>query len=158
MSLYYSFTYAYLTYCNQVWGSVYKTNLCRLSILQNKAMRIICQTLGKCWSFVHQDWYHEVYRHQLILIGRFMHRCCNGNAPEIFVSYFQQNCDVHHYDTRTAQHFHIPQVKFDLAKTGIRYRGAVVWNVILSDNTNTNVSEALIKKVLKRLLSVGGLY
>ena len=77
---------------------------------------------------------------------------------EIFVSYFQQNCDVHHYDTRTAQHYHIPPVKFDLAKTGIRYRGAVVWNAILSDNTNTNVSEAVFKKVLKRLLSVGILY
>ena len=83
------------------------------------------------------------------LIGRFMHRCCNGKVPEIFVSYFQQNCDVHHYDTRTAQHYHIPQVKSDLAKTGIRYRGAVVWNAILSDNTNTNVSEATFKKVLK---------
>ena len=62
------------------------------------------------------------------------------------------------YDTRTAQHYHIPPVKFDLAKTGIRYRGAVVWNAILSDNTNTNVSEAVFKKVLKRLLSVGILY
>ena len=71
---------------------------------------------------------------------------------------YQQNCDVHHYDTRTAQHYHIPPVKSDLAKTGIRYIGAVVFSVILSDNTDTNVSEAVFKKVLQRLLSVGILY
>ena len=87
-----------------------------------------------------------------------MHSCCNGKVPVIFVSYFQQNCGVHHYDIRTAQHYHIAQVKSDLAKTGIRYRGAVVWNTILSDNTYTNVSEAVFKKVLKRLLSVGIVY
>ena len=87
-----------------------------------------------------------------------MHRSCNGKVPEIFVSYFPPNCDVHHYDTRTAQHCHIPQVKSDLAKTGTMYRGAIVSNSILSDNTDTSVSEAVFEKVLKRVLSVGILY
>ena len=160
LSLYYSFTYPYLTYCNQIWGSAYKTNLRRLSILQNKAVRIIYHVKPRESA----DPLHTrlgIMKFTDInpfLIGRFVHCCCNGKVPEIFVSYFQQNCDVHHYDTRTAQHYHIPPVKFDLAKTGIRYRGAVVWNAILSDNTNTNVSEAVFKKVLKRLLIVGILY
>ena len=78
-----------------------------------------------------------------------MHRCCNGKVPEIFVSYFQQKCDVHHYAKRTA-HYHIPQVKTDSAKSDIRYRGTVVWNAILSGNTNTNVSEAVFEKVPER--------
>ena len=38
---------------------------------------------------------------------------------------------------RSAQHDHIPCVITDLGKTGIRYRGAVIWNVILRDGIKT---------------------
>ena len=40
-SLYYSFIYPYLIYCNQVWGSAYKTNITPLFILQKRSLRII---------------------------------------------------------------------------------------------------------------------
>ena len=43
MSLYYSFIYPYLTYCNHIWGATYKTRLKRLVILQNKAIRVLAQ-------------------------------------------------------------------------------------------------------------------
>ena len=43
----------------------------------------------------------------------------------------------------------------DLSKTGIRYRGAIIWNAILSNDTNTDVSEAVFKKFLKRLIMIG---
>ena len=39
--LHYSFIYPYMIYCNQVWGSVCKTNLEPLLILQKKVTRII---------------------------------------------------------------------------------------------------------------------
>ena len=41
LSLFYSFIYPYLTYCNHIWGSTYKSRLRRLIILQNKAVKII---------------------------------------------------------------------------------------------------------------------
>ena len=41
ISLYYSFIYPYLTNCNHIWGSTYKTSLKPLITLQNKAVRII---------------------------------------------------------------------------------------------------------------------
>ena len=41
LSLYNGFIYPYLTYCNQVWGATFTTNLKRLEILQNKIVRII---------------------------------------------------------------------------------------------------------------------
>ena len=40
MSLYYSFIYPYLTYCNHIWGATYKTRLKRLVMLQNKTVRM----------------------------------------------------------------------------------------------------------------------
>ena len=104
LSLYYSFTYPYLTYCSQIWGSTYKTNLRRLTILQNKAMRIIChvklrESADPLYTRLGIIKFTDI---NPFLIGRFMHRCCNGKVPEIFVSYFLQNCDVHHYDKISA--------------------------------------------------------
>ena len=52
----------------------------------------------------------------------------------------------------------IPQVKSDLAKTGIRYRGAVVCNALLSVHANMNVSEAVFENVFKLLSSIEILY
>ena len=39
--LYYSFIYPYMIYCNQVWGSAYKTNIEPLFILQKRAKSAI---------------------------------------------------------------------------------------------------------------------
>ena len=41
LTLYYSFLYPYLCYCNHVWGSTYITNLQKLIVLQKKIVRMI---------------------------------------------------------------------------------------------------------------------
>ena len=54
----------------------------------------------------------------------------------MFKPFFQRNQELHNYSTRIADHFHIPLVISDLGKTGIRFRGAVIWNSILNDGIN----------------------
>ena len=85
------------------------------------------------------------------LIGRFMYKYHTGNVPTIFVSFFQQNREIHDCNTRTASHLHIPAVKSDL-KTGIKYRGALIWNYIYNEGYNTDVSEAVFVKCLKTII------
>ena len=41
LSLYYSFVYPYLTYCNQIWGNLSSYSLKRLIVLQKRVVRII---------------------------------------------------------------------------------------------------------------------
>ena len=41
ISLYYSFVYPYLQYCNHVWGNTYSTYLNKLFILQKRVIRVI---------------------------------------------------------------------------------------------------------------------
>ena len=41
VSLYYTFIYPYLTYCNSVWGDLFLYNLNRLHVLQKKFVRMI---------------------------------------------------------------------------------------------------------------------
>ena len=86
------------------------------------------------------------------LTGRFMFRYCNGSLPELLNSFFVYNSDYHNYNTRTAQHFHIPPVKTDLAKTGIKYRGAIIWNCILSHGIYSDTSESVFVKFLKLIV------
>ena len=47
--------------------------------------------------------------------------------------------------TRSAKHVHIPCILFDLSKTVVSYRVSVVGNLILWENTNTDVSEAVFQ-------------
>ena len=70
-------------------------------------------------------------------------------------SFFIRNKDIHSHNTRTADHFHIPIVKTDLGKTGIKYRGAVIWNIVIKDGINIDVSEAVFKKFLRKLVNDG---
>ena len=88
------------------------------------------------------------------LIARFMYRYCNDLVPELFQTYFISNYEYHDYTTRQAHHFHIPKVKTDLAKTGIKYRGAIVWNFILHKSIYPDTSEAIFVKFLKKIVDI----
>ena len=147
MTLYFSFIYPYLTYCNQLWGATYVSNLRKLEKLQNKIVRIICN--AKTREHI-QPLYKSLGLLKLIdinkyLVGRFMFRVCNHLVPSLLRSFFKYNYELHGYDTRTAKHFHASPVRSDLGKTGIRYRGAVIWNSI-------ETSEAIFVKFLKKVL------
>ena len=159
MSLYYSFIYPYLTYCNHIWGATYKTRLKRLVILQNKAIRVLAQAGNRTSS---DPLYKKLNIMKLenintYLIGRFMFCVSIDKVPQLFGSLFRKNNEFHNYETRSAHHLHLPSVKLDLSKTGIKYRGAIVWNLIAQTGINLEVSEAVFKKSLIRLINTDGL-
>ena len=88
ISLYYSFIYPYLTYCNHIWGSTYKTSLKRLTTFQNKTVRIIA--LAR-WRASCDPIYKHLNKMKLAdintcLIGRFMFRISIGKVPESLTS------------------------------------------------------------------------
>ena len=138
MSLYYSFIYPYLTYCNHIWGATYKTRLKRLVMLQNKAIRILSHAgnrrssdpLYKKLNIMKLENIHNY------LIGRYMFCLSIDKVPQSFRILFRRSNEYHSYSTRSAHHLHIPTVKLDLSKTGIKYRGAIVWNIITESGIN----------------------
>ena len=69
-----------------------------------------------------------------------------GKVPEYLTTLFKKNSEFHSYNTRIADLYHIPCVQLDLSKTGIKYRGATVWNLIAQEEINLEVSEAVFKK------------
>ena len=89
------------------------------------------------------------------LIGRFIFCMSIGKISESLTSLFQKNNDFQSYSTRIANLYHVPPVKLDLSKTGITYRGATIWNVIALEEINLEVSEAVFKKNLIRMINSG---
>ena len=148
--LYYSFIYPYMIYCNQVWGSAYKTNIEPLFILQKRAVRIILgvhprspsEPLVTTLKFLNCE---NIFKY---LTGRLMYRIYHGEL-RVLHCLFTKNSDIHVHDTRQKCHYHMPLCRTDLGKCGLRYVGASVWNNILSININPNVSEFVFSRSLK---------
>ena len=90
------------------------------------------------------------------LIGRFMFRFSNKQVPALFYSFVAYNHEVHSYDTWSVQHFHIPQIKTNLGKTGIKYRGDLLWNKILSKGMYPDTSECVFVKFIKTIVNCHG--
>ena len=151
MTLYYSFIYPYMTYCNNVWGSTYKSNTERVYNIQKRALRIMFN-LGKRESVIPVFTEMRILKFpdiNVYLTSRFMFRYHCELVPGIFHGYFISNTDVHKYYTRQCAYFHIPVVKSELSKFSIRYRGAVIWNEILKLGIDTSTSEAVFMKSVK---------
>ena len=91
-SLYYSFIYPYLTYCNHIWGPTYESRLRRLIILQNEAAKIkaharfraSCDPIYKKLSIM------KLENSNTYLIGRFMHCVFIQKPPEPLRSMFKK--------------------------------------------------------------------
>ena len=103
ISLYYSFIYPYMIYCNHVWGLACKTHLDCLINLQKRVIRII--------AGVHPTTHTEPLFQKLnllkcedinkYLIGRLMFRIHNNEMP-IFSNFFykEQGCTFSWYSSK----------------------------------------------------------
>ena len=84
------------------------------------------------------------------LVARFMFQ----HAIDGFTSLFQKkNNEYHNHETVTTDYFYIPAVTMNLGKTGIRFRGAIIWNAVYRNDINIDVAEAVYVKLLKRLIN-----
>ena len=152
MSLYYSFIYPYLTYCNQIWGTAYPTHQTKLIVIQKKAVRIIAGAKYRAptdalfsdlgiLKFVDVNIYFTML---------FMFRVHNNMVPDQFQMMFNYNRDIHPYVTRQSNHLHIPMAKTNLGKKCIKYQGSVIWNKVIKLNIPTDTSEAVFKRSVKK--------
>ena len=160
MSLYYSFIYTYITYCNHIWGTACISHLNKLIVLQKKAIRIISGAKFRAPSapLFSSLGVIKIMDINMYLIARFMFRVYNEEVPIQFISMFTVNRAIHLHYTRQVNELHIPRVKTNLRKFSIKYRGAVIWNRVLKLNIPLNTSEPVFVKKLKQQVMNGSLY
>ena len=136
-------------------GGTYKTNLSKLQIIQNKAVRKVTGFSRKCNS-------ENVYRYNVFmnldcintyLTGRFIYKIYHKEVPDIFDDLFVYNDYIHDYCARLSSHLHVPLASTNLSKTGIRYQGVIVWNKILTADISPDCSELSFKVMLKKCIN-----
>ena len=159
LTLYYSFIFPYMTYCNHVWGTACPTNLKRVVLLQKKVIRIMLQTKRNAPTdpLFAQLRIMPFPNINIYLIGRFMYRFVNGMLPTMLSSLFIFNRNVHRYSTRQVDLLHVPLVKSNLGKNNIIYRGPIILNALTKLDVSMKTSEAVLSSNIKRVLCRGSL-
>ena len=134
LTLYYSFLYPYLNYCNCIWGNTCKTYLYPLIKLQKMAMRIIegaersdhTEDIFKKLKVLNIDKLY-VYCTQLLLFKYHYNK-----LPAIFDSFFTRNGVVHSIATRYNALFRACKAKNSLRLRTVRVAGVRIYNHFFS--------------------------
>ena len=90
ITLYYTFIYPYMCYCNHVWGNTYVTYLEKLFLMQKKIVRIIHGVRPRTGTkpLFEDAKILDVFQINKYLIGKFMYNVYNSNTLDIFKSMF----------------------------------------------------------------------
>ena len=127
VTLYYSFAYPYLIYCNLVLGNTYfnnleKINLLRKFIITNSPYRAHTAPLLIANRLLSVT---EIYSY---MVGIFMYNYIHGILPTTFSDYFERNRNVQQCNTRQADDLRVPFARLNVRIFSIKIRGAQVWN------------------------------
>ena len=131
-ALYYTLIHPYITYCNIVWASAYKSNLSKLLILQKRAIRFVAKlpygahTKAEFLSLkiLKPDQIRQVQ------IGIFMYRYTHNQLPTTYRDYFQPNSVIHNRCSRNTNPFYTPFARTNTRLISIKCAGPRTWNSI----------------------------
>jgi hypothetical protein len=130
-TLYCSLILPYMTYCIEVWGNTYKTNLNSLVLLQKKAIRIISgaayldHTNNIFLNFKLLKFMDLVELNTLLV----MHKAYNNLLPLNLQKCFSVD-NVATFSTRRKNKFKINYVRTNMKAMCISIRGVKMWNAL----------------------------
>ena len=152
--LYFSLVMPYMTYCAEIWGNVYKTNLDPIIKLQKRAIRIINE-VG-----YHDSTNQLFIRSQTIKFLdivysktlQIMFRVVNKTIPVCIQKLFKLRQGI--YNLRGLLMFETSKVRTNLKYRCVSVLGAKLWNG-LSDEIKMCTSMLVFKKTLKSKIIKG---
>jgi len=154
LSLYYTFVYPYVTYCNIIWGRAAKVLLLRLFLLQKRILRIIFNThfLAHSEPLFKECKVLNIFQINSYSVGIFMFKYYKSLLPNIFDNMFIKQCNVHMQNTRNNQFYRLPICKTERKRNSICYHGAYLWNEhILKNDIDVDAFNTVVvfKKIFK---------
>ena len=134
-----------------MWGSTYQSHLSKLIILQKKIVRIIQGVPPRThteplFSELNILKVSNFYKYNIAL---FMYKLNCSKLPDKFPM-FVHNHEIHNYEARQSDHFHIPKCRTNLSKMSIKYQGPIIWNEIYS-NIDIDCSVGIFKETRKKV-------
>ena len=130
--IYFALVYPHLQYAITCWGGSAKCHLTKIIIKQKWAVKLISNCARDTPSnplFIQLNLLklNDVYK---LKVGTEIKKMIALNL--IVNTDFQFNCNLYRYSTRSSakNNFYVPQVKTNVGKSSLKYRGAVIWNEI----------------------------
>ena len=151
LTLYYSLFLPYISYCNEIWGNTYSTNVNCLYILQKKAIRLMfCADRLAHTNEIFKDLsilkVPELIRYKTAIL---MYNIFHGTLPEHLQNRFTLYANLH--NTRRSSTFVMLQARTNIKAMCLSVYGVKLWNS-LPGNIKDCTSLNLFKKYLKRHL------
>ena len=152
-TLYYSFIFPHLIYCNHVWGNTFSSHLYRLEILQKKAIRIVCAApyLSHTSELFRKMSVLKIKEIHFYVVSIIMYKFVSKRSLPMYNNMFIFNSEIHNVNTRSLNKLHLPRVTTTLSKRFIKYHGSLIWNNI-SKYTNNVSNVYQFKKCIKKLI------
>ena len=151
--LYNSLILSRLLYCNVVWGRSSKRNIDSILLLQKKAVRICTgsQYLANSDPLFNKLRLLKITDITYMQTAIFMFKLSKGLQPPYFYTIFQKNNEIHLYNTRSSDNFHLTNPRTTLAQRSIKHNGPDVWHSLPIDIKHRTLISSF-KTVLKRHL------
>ena len=146
-TLYCSLFHPYLSYCNEIWGNTYTSNVKCLFTLQKKAIRLICNAdrlahtnaMFKDMSILKLS---EFVKYKTAIV---MFNIIHGTLPIQLQMRFTKSV----YSTRQTKSFVMVQVRTNLKAMCLSVHGVKLWNTLPDDIKNCT-SVNIFKKCIKK--------
>ena len=156
LNVYYAFIHPHLLYCLLIWGSSFPSYLKKLTVLQNKAIKLIGGGLPKdratpFYSKLNVLKLSDLFK---LEIGKFVHAHFNNKLPFTFSGYFSLTSKVSQENTRSTLSrnicLYIPRFRTNRLQKCIGYQGVKICNDIPAEIQTT--LPILFKKRYKKHL------
>ena len=152
-TLYCSFFHPYLSYCNEIWGNTYTSNVKCLFTLQKKAIRLICNAdrlahtnaMFKDMSILKISEFVK-YKTAIVMFNIF-----HGTLPIQLQMRFTKYSSV--YSTRQTKSFVMVQVRTNLKAMCLSVHSVKLWNTLPDDIKNCTSLNIFKKCIKKHFLS-----
>ena len=130
-----AFVFSKLFYCSTVWASTSQSNVKKLQLVHNFAVRIV---LGlRKYDHISEgirslNWL--TVRDRLLLNDAVMvYKCLNNLVPKYLAKIFVPHSHIHTRATRSCNLLHIPLCRLSYGPRSFTCRGCKLWNSICND-------------------------
>lgn len=153
--IYYAHIHSKFLYMNHIWCTAAKSQIKRLEVLQNKAVRRVMHRSYSTLNLRTLDLYNMLNLLPLSKLGEYntameAYKILNGLTTSNVIK-FQRGDEVHTYNTRNREHIRLPQPRNNHGLKQIEYRGGAILNSLPPEVKNA-VSLGVFKSGLKKAL------
>ena len=126
--IYFAFVHTHLLYGIEVYANTTSNHLTKLTVLNNKLLRILQHKPVKTHiAELYQTYFtlpvQLLHNYQiLIFVHNYVHH--RNKLPTVFSAYLEENKLIHHYITRQKDDFHTHTVESQFGKRTTKYKGS----------------------------------